>query len=481
MAEQTKKKGLRWQTRLLLWAAVLLLLGGAVCFVLYRYLAVYEVTRPEPFLEQLLLEYSTEDWQHLAEESLNRENHPFEDAVRLFDEYCELCVSGHELTYREEMSERTADRAVYVLRAGTSPFCKVTLSAGESAGFGRHSWQLDSVSAEDTLKDLDSLTLTLYAPEGSGFCVNGVTVDESFLTSEAAVPEGLTELELRFDTQPTLRQYTVGPLYGSVVVTDLDGNVLSPAAETENEAVFTIMPDTCSLQIIAPADAHVTVCGAELTASDAVSFDNGIFTGLEEYTENQHWLTAYYRLEGLLQEPEVTVTDPEGQLLVPIVSNGERLVYTYGEEEVPEEYLGYVRTYFDYYIKYSAWGTMEQYNNSDKEDDYEGYYGGLLGRTLYGTRLYDYIANSYEAMIWASGTSTSFDNLQYSNFCRVSDRCFTCTVTYTADMTATAWTGTYDYSLDGAYEFVFVNPYGAWIAAAMEDVGGGTENMEAGA
>ena len=91
----------------------------------------------------------------------------------------------------------------------------------------------------------------------------------------------------------------------------------------------------------------------------------------------------------------------------------------------------------------------------------------LIGRILPGTELYSYVMNSTEAMYWASGTSTEYKDLRYDHFHKISDTCYSCTVLYSADMTATTWHEKYTYSLDNAYELVFISTGGQWFAAAM--------------
>ena len=91
----------------------------------------------------------------------------------------------------------------------------------------------------------------------------------------------------------------------------------------------------------------------------------------------------------------------------------------------------------------------------------------LLNCILPGTYLYEYVSTSEQAMVWASGTSTEYKDLRYENFHKVSDYCCTCTVIYSADMTATSWYEQYSYSLENAYELAFVSENGRWYCAAM--------------
>ena len=54
----------------------------------------------------------------------------------------------------------------------------------------------------------------------------------------------------------------------------------------------------------------------------------------------------------------------------------------------------------------------------------------------------------------------------------VSPYCFTCTVIYSADMTAKNWYEQYSYKLENAYELSFVSTNGRWLAAGMNVITG---------
>ena len=99
-------------------------------------------------------------------------------------------------------------------------------------------------------------------------------------------------------------------------------------------------------------------------------------------------------------------------------------------------------------------------------------YSNLLNRILPQSDLYEYVFRSQEAMYWASGTQTEYNDLRYENFHMVSPYCFVCTVIYSADMTAKNWYEQYSYKLENAYELAFVSTNGRWLAAGMNVITG---------
>ncbi len=57
-------------------------------------------------------------------------------------------------------------------------------------------------------------------------------------------------------------------------------------------------------------------------------------------------------------------------------------------------------------------------------------YYSLLDCIMWTTDLYRYIQESTDAMIWASATSVSYDELTFTDFSFVGANCFVCTVRY---------------------------------------------------
>ena len=84
MTDSTVKKPSVWARFLLIWALVLLILGGVGCYLLYRYLGVYEVTRPEPVMDEFIANTEIDDLVRLSKENVQLELTEFEDPLELF-------------------------------------------------------------------------------------------------------------------------------------------------------------------------------------------------------------------------------------------------------------------------------------------------------------------------------------------------------------------------------------------------------------
>ena len=200
----------RWFRILLIWITFLLLLGAGGCAALYKYLGVYEISRPEAEVEKLT-EQNFSELVNLLAESLDADRYPFEDIRLLFRAYCEQNLSGKKLTYYEDKSQRMEDRAIFYVRAGGFNLCSVVVEADTASrlGFGRYQWKVEKVLATEALNSLDSVTLSVKAPDNVSVYLNGKLLTEEYLAGEAQDLPNLSKLESSFDCLPKLVTYSV--------------------------------------------------------------------------------------------------------------------------------------------------------------------------------------------------------------------------------------------------------------------------------
>lgn len=460
------KKKMLWPRFLLTWALLLLVAGLVLCFVFYQYLGIYEVTRPEVLMDDLMTLMSAEDWLDKAGENLDFEVSEFEDAQALYAEYRGALTTDQPLSYRSDKSETDGSRAVFVVRCGPSNLCRVELvSAERRLPFGRHSWKLGRVSTGDITKGLRTATVEITAMAGQEIALNGHVLGEEQMADKAVEIENLSSVESRMDEVPVLQRYRVGPLYGEISVT-ADGRELSPEQSGRTIRYTAVTEGTGSVTILAPEDLRVTVGGAELTKKDASESSYGLLEGLEDYTGDAAYKTNVYRLTGLYSEPEVLAFDADGNELRPIMT-GEN-VYNFfhpsdvaGDEEEEKE-LAHLKElaegYFNSYVDYTT-----------KPFDGNLYYR-LLNSTLSGSQLKTYIAQSNAAMKWAARTETE-RTLHYDNFHRIGDSCYVCTVEFEVDKTAATWVEDVSSTEANAEQLVFVRVGKYWYAAAMSMIG----------
>ena len=458
MADTPQIQRNTWRRFLLIWALILLLLGAAGCFILYRYLGVYEITRPEPVLDNYLQNSSASELMRLAQENVNLNLTEFEDAAVLYSTYLQTIDTSRSLSYRSDGKNSTDESLSYVIYSGPNALCSVRLLPdGTKPGFGRHVWSVSEVSSAPITDILPSLEVVVDATAGTELSLNGKPLSENYIVARDIDIPDLSRFENSLNPVPTFIRYEVGPLYGEVNLTDAAGKTLSPENSQAGGTLHYYASSAAeNITIRAPEDIIVSVNGVELSTMDISSSDMGVLENLDPYTKGESVLMNTYRLEGLYLTPTITGKDPDGNELSPIVSAGDTFTFFHSNDPAAEEILRPVaERFFSAYMEYSAhsWEASRFYN--------------LISQILPGTELYNYVMNSTEAMYWASRTQTEYKDLRYEHFHQVSDTCYTCTVLYNADMTATTWHEQYTYSLENAYELVFVSSGGMWFAAAM--------------
>ena len=463
MPERERRRS-PWRRFLILYTILFLLLGAAGCYVLYRYAASYESSRPEGVMDELMAATSEDAWYTYVRDGADLAVSEFEDGEALFDAFFDTAVRGHALSYRKTPGEYSAEHPVYTVRSGGKDLCTVSLEPiGEGkAGFGRELWQVGEVRSCFSLSRLESVAVVIDAPPGEIVYLNGVALPETYLTGEQVEPPDLTELERRFDAPPFYERRRVEALYGAVTVTDRNGRALSPLREEPGTVRYVLAPETLyELTICAPEGATVLVGGAALDAREAAVEADPILDGLDAYTggEAPHLLT--WRYEGLYTEPAVTATDTEGRPLRAIIGDrGERRFFPESDTELQAEVEPRVRDFFDWYFEYAG-------------SAYNVYrFNALLNAILPGTELYAYVRDSAEGMVWASATEITYDELVFDHFRRVGDRCFTCTVQCKASLSSTSWYESHTYEMESSYELAFVFEGWSWYAAAMSVLAG---------
>ena len=463
MTEHQGTKSLGWGRFLMIWALVLLLLGGAGCYLLYQYLGVYEVTRPDPVMDEFVKNTELGEIIDMAKENIPFELTEFEDPRELYTSYTEAIDLSRAVNYRVNSDRSEETRMVYDLRSGPNLICEVFLEpTGEAPGFNRNYWSVAGVQAAEITDLLPSVTAQVETVSGTDLMLNGVPLKDDWLSGNPREIEDLVKYEAETETPPQFLTYEVGPLYGEITLTDAHGSSVAPEGEVhDGRVVYQAFEGKQDLTITAPEDLPVYINGVELSKRDAVSSTLGVFEGLELYTGGADCLTNTYRIEGLYRTPTVTAVDFDGTEVTPVATSGDSLTFFHhGEPETEAQMRSIAESFFGAYMDYSAHAF--EYTR----------FSNLLSRILPQSDLYQYVQRSQEAMYWASGTQTEYTDLRYENFHRVSDYCFVCTVIYSADMTAKNWYEQYSYKLENAYELSFVSTGGRWLAAGMNVITG---------
>ena len=457
MAEKKKRDG--WGLFLLFWTMLLLLLGFLACVFFYKYASIYEQTRPEKAMDDILASMSEKELHDALAESAGGVSE-YEDARTLFENFFDHSVQGKKISFRRDMSRSDASQTVFFLYAGPARLGEVRLVPDENSpnyGFGRTDWRLDSISAASLTDNLAAITVQIDAPDGMDVRINGVPLREEQIIDPSVPLTELTPLEARMDTRIRMVRYEISPLYGEITVTDGAGNEVAPSGAVENGRVsYVVKPETTySFRIEAPEGIVVTVNGAELGEEEIAKRDRNMFRGLDERMTDSGYETLLYAADGLYTVPDIHAAY-EGRELSPVVGEDGKIYFFYPDgEDITQLMRNAAEGFFDAYMSYANY----KYNGAALNN--------LLEHILPGTELDSYARNSYDAMIWASATEVKYDELSFDNFRRVGSNCFTCTILYKADFTAKSWYTQNTYAMRDGYKMVFIHDGTTWRAASM--------------
>ena len=456
----TRSKSHGWGLFLLFWTMLLLMFGFLTCVFFYKYAAVYEETRPERTMDALMEQMSEEDWRETLAATAGSVSE-YENARTLFDGYFDSTVKGKKISYRRDISRSDDTQTIFTLYAGPTRIGEVRLLPHETSdrfSFGRSQWEVDTITSKQLSGSLQALTVQIDAPDGVTPYLNGIELGQEKILDPAVELTNVSSLEQRFTTAKLrMVRYEVGPLYGEIAVTDPDGTEIAPLGEPEDGVLrYVIMPkETFSFRVEAPEGVVVRASGAELGEEQIQNREQNIFRKLDSYLPQGGYDTIHYEVDGLYTEPEISASY-NGIELTPVIGEDGTYIFFYpNDEDISIAMHQAAEGFFDAYMYYSSY----KYNGVALKD--------LTDRILPDTELYSYFTHSYDAMIWASSTEMDQKELRFDNFHRVGDNCFTCTILYKADFTATSWYERYSYAREDGYQMVFIRSDGEWLAATM--------------
>lgn len=191
LADSSLSARKKWRRFLLIWALILLLLGAAGCFVLYRYLGVYEVTRPEPVLDAYLQNTSADELIQASLQNINLDLTEFEDADTLYRSYLQAVDTNRSLSYRSDAKNSTDEHLSYVVYSGPNALCTLGLTPeGTNPGFGRHVWQVSEVSSAPITDILPSIEVIVDATADTELRLNGKPLSDGYIVERnVAIPD----------------------------------------------------------------------------------------------------------------------------------------------------------------------------------------------------------------------------------------------------------------------------------------------------
>ncbi len=438
----------KWKRFLILYAGLLLILGLIACIVLYKYCDAYEKTLPDEVIEEIFRSKTADDWYSEARNNCHLDITEFENSLDLYENYlANSRLDDNKLSYRKEITLSNSKQTVYSIRSGITEIAAVTLvpKEGSRYGFGRHEWQLGSISAPDVLKRLSGYCARIYVPEGSIALINGIEVGDAYRSDKTVIPS-LSAYELNVKPECNYSEFDVGNLYGEITVTNSKEAQLSESRDDEGARVYFEYPEVMhSVKVTAPDDLKVFINGVEAS--------NG------KTSEGSAWNTITYEVDRLFATPLVAAKDAKGNEILPAYKSDGRYSFMHGNNTAVQEELGHwAEEFFDAYMNYSSSAFSAERQSK------------LLNRTLRHSKVFDYVLNSVDAMQWAAKTEMQYDELNFDNFEMIDDESFICSVSYKANTIGQQYKDVNEVYLDNAYELVFVKSNDMWLCSEMNSI-----------
>lgn len=291
------------------------LLAGALCFgisVLWKFLAVYEETRPVHAMEDSLSILTPERTDELQSYLTNEVENPYEDLSAVLSRFYELC-KDQELTFGKLSGSYTENHPVYAVLAGDTHVATVSFLADtEPVDYRLCGWKLEAV----TLLVQPKYSFALTVPSSMKVLINGLAPDASALLSETPT-----------DTPVSYRNYSVTGLYEEPVLEVFDryGQPVSLSLDEETGGYYYRLA-------YATAPSNMTVsfggrildethCFQDSTAIEALSFLEPLANRFPEYQSLPEQLSLpsvnHYYIDFSYSAEEILWTDQNGDVVTP--------------------------------------------------------------------------------------------------------------------------------------------------------------------
>jgi hypothetical protein len=451
MKRKTKKQR-RFARFLLIYSVSFLFLIAIGLFVFWKYIASYEISRPEHTMDTLLASYSNDDWAAMWKDGLVVSD--FEDKDSIFSKLFGSYFRDANYTYRKSSGEYTDDHPAYIVRSGTTDLFRVSLApkGHEAAGFGFQLWETAAIQPLVP----EAATVTITAPPDAAVYLDGRELPPAYITDDHAAYDDLSQ-DCRFNADAYRVVYTVGGLYDDISVSALDAQGAQLPYKQDGDAAFSFEPMRQSVRVIAPADAVVTLNGAAFSADDAIGtqYPSSLFDGLEKQAATPVSFLIY-EADGLLMAPQIKATDAEGRELTGVDAGGVTSFGFADDEAMRSEHMDRITDFVHAYVNFTA-------NMSDKSEEH---FATLTHYLLSGTDMYWRLASLINGIHFVSGLTVDYREIKAYDFAVSGENCFVCRLSFS--LTLESYAGSRD--MDSAYDMVFIKSGGVWLAAAMSAI-----------
>lgn len=312
----------------------------------------------------------------------------------------------------------------------------------------------DSIAFDNNDK---KLSVTVDVPGGSEVYVNGIRVNTRYIADKNLKYSFLNKLEEMKENAPTSTVYKIEGLYESPEVKVLfNGEELVPAEESNSDMYrYPFNSGFNNYTLTVPEGAKVAVNGIDITDAEEYIFESDV-----EYSEVSAYknelrnplVCRVYSLIGLFFEPEIVVTDKDGNKCAVIADDK----YSFRCDIAPnlsdvEAYKEMAEGFGERMMEYMFYG--RSYLNTG--------FNNVLAHTRKGSNAYTTLYSSYAGMYWRASHTIEYNKLYADNFISYADNAFRCDVHY--DVTGSRVTDPKrKENASGIYRILYVNNGVRW-------------------
>ena len=428
----------KWALCLLCVLLAALIVGGGAAWLLYTPRGLLRTDRPEDVMQAAVDGMRREDWREEYVRQCAVETGEFEDSAAVTGDIFDAAVPGNDFAFRPVEGGDDTVQEYIVSGSGVDLMrARLTYDSGH--------WNM-ALTALPTLS-APTRTLSATVPEGTQLVLNGKAVDERYIVERDIPYPDMTELELRFDSHPTLVRYEIGGIYEAAELSAQREGGLSELYSDGTDWRWTLPEGgQYSFLVRAPAEAAVSVNGTPLSEYELAATAS-YPTRLDVPEALQSLLPSYriYSCGGLYTKPEISAVLPDGTALVPETAEDGSVSYTYSPSGTLWE---------------TCHGRVEEFLRALCE--YGAGHGARYGPNAYvaqDSALTAYITRASGSLYWTVGVATSYDEISSSDYIPLGDDAFLCS----GRVVCTTRTKYQTVSFDLNYDMLWVRQGNAWM------------------
>lgn len=282
------------------------LLVGIILFFLLFYdcMGAYEASQPDVCAKEYAASLSDEAWTELFKSAL-QDNFVFESEGKIAEVYLRSLTNlGGELTAKQDFSAIEVDTVYFRLLKGDIHVATLALKSADGGKYGFSTWSVDEIQLIPGNIMVKPAPMHIIVPSGSEVTVNGIPLDDTYITKNNAKYPFASEFEANQITDCTL--YAL-ELYSTPSVECIFENV-SCLAETIDGGIGFHYPDgrEATYTVAAPSEATVYINGIPLGKEYITSDGKKYTTSAWENPDSELPTECTYTVPGLLSVPEVT-------------------------------------------------------------------------------------------------------------------------------------------------------------------------------